>query len=160
MSETLSNLGTRQVEATEETNDAGQISSILTLSPIDGMELEVSNMGGAGFPVQFKLFDSNGDPLPLDTEVYVRWDAPHLDQPEVVSFKLSNIGTFNRLSIKEQQNTEYRDRTRIELKGRSLVVEDIEEMEIAINSSAVVDWSQGTEFYFDDKAVTVRSEEA
>ncbi|WP_435062395.1 hypothetical protein [Halobaculum sp. EA56] len=158
MSETLSNLGTRQVEATEQQNVAGQTTPILSFSPIDGMELEISNMGGAGFPVQFKLYDSNGDQLPLDTEVYVRWDAPHLDQPQVVSYKLSNIGTFRRLSIKEQQNEEYRDRTRIELKGTSLVVEDIEDVEIAINSSAVVDWSQGSEFYFDDKAVTVRSE--
>jgi len=156
MSETLSNLGTRQVESEEQTNVTGQTTPILGFSPIDGMVLAISNMGGAGFPVQMKLRDSNGDPLPLDTEVYVRWDAPHLDQPQVVSYKLSNIGTFRRLSIKEQQNEEYRDRTRVELKGRRLVVEDIETAEIAINSSEQVDWAN-SEFYFDDKAVNVTS---
>jgi len=156
MTETLSNLGTRQVEATEKTNVVDQPTSVLGFSPIDGMVLDISNMGGAGFPIQTKLRDANGDPLPLDTEVTFRWDAPHLDQPQVVSYKLSNIGTFRRLSIKEQQNEEYRDRTRVELKGSSLVIEDIESLEVFLESSEQIDWGN-SEFYFDDKAVTVRS---
>jgi len=156
MTETLSNLGTRQVEATEKTNVVDQPTSILAFSPIDGMELEISNMGGAGFPIQMKLRDANDDPLPLDTVVTFRWDAPHLDQPQVVSYKLSNIGTFRRLSIKEQQNNEYSDQTRIELKGSSLTVEHIESVEVFIESSEQIDWTY-SEFYFHDKAVTVRS---
>jgi len=156
MSETLSNIGTRQIEATEKENVADQPTSVLSFSPIDGMVLRISNMGGRGFPIQMKLRDLNNDPLPLDTVVTFRWDAPHLDQPQVVSYKLSNIGTFRRLSIKEQQNEEYRDRTRVELKGTALTVEDIESVEVFIDSSEVVDWTY-SEFYFDDKAVTVTS---
>lgn len=160
MSETLSNLGTRQVNATEKTNVANQPTSVLSLSPIDGMMFAVSNMGGRGFPVQMKLQDAAGDPLPLDTEVTFRWDAPHLDQPQVVTHKLSNLGTFRRLSITQQQNEEYRDRTRIELKDNAsrVVVEDIESLELFVDSSAVIDWSN-SEVYFDDKAVTVVSGE-
>jgi len=158
MSETLSNLGTRQVEATEQQNVANQATPILSFSPIDGMAIKISNMGGRGFPIQMKLRDANGDPLPLDTIVTFRWDAPHLDQPQVVSYKLSNIGTFRRLSIKEQQNEEYRDRTRIELKRLSLTVEHIESVEVVIDSSAVIDWTN-SEFYLDENAVDVYSGE-
>lgn len=155
---TLSNQGADKVDATERTNAVDQLTSILDFSPIDGMVLEISNLGGAGFPLALDLEDSNGDDLPQDTKVVIRYDAPHLDQPRVVSETLSNIQTYRTLSIKEQQNEEYIDQTRISLKGRALRVRDIDDVQIAIESDTQIDWAN-SRAYIDKRAVTVRSEE-
>jgi hypothetical protein len=159
MSQTLSNLGTDKVEAIEQTNVTGQRTPILSFTPIDGMMLALrgSSSGGVGIPIYAKLMDSNGDDLPLDTELVLRYDAPHLDQPKVVSHKLSNLRVYRGLSIKEQQNADYRDRTRIELKGSMLEVRDIDEVQIAINSSKEIDWSK-SRVYIDEQAAVVYSE--
>jgi hypothetical protein len=143
MSESLSNLGSQKVDATEETNVTGQMTSILGLSPVDGLMLVIMNraQGGAGIPMYAELKDSNGNDLPLDTEVVLRWDAPHLDQPMVVSETLRNIRPYRTLSLTDQQSDDYRDRTRIGLKGRALEVLDTQSVEVAINSSEQIDWS-------------------
>ena len=158
MSETLSNIGTSKVDAEEQTNDLGILSTILSFQPIDGMEMVVQNSVGGkrGIPIYAELKDSNGNDLPLDTVVAIRWDAPHLDQPKIVSYKLDNIRQYRTLSIKEQQSEDYRERTRQELKGSSLTVEDNEEMQVAVKSSEEIDWSNST-LYVDENAVTVRS---
>jgi hypothetical protein len=154
MSETLSNLGTKKVEATERQNAPGQLTSILDFSPTDGMVFELETL----FALALKLRDSNDNQLPQDTTVTVRYDAPHYDQPKIVSFPLENIQVFRTLSIKEQQEEDYRDRTRIELKGQSLTVRDVDTMEIAIESDTKVDWSN-SRLYIDKDAVSVHSEE-
>lgn len=158
MAETLSNLGTSKVDAEEQTNVTGQMTAILAFSPIDGMKMDVSNIvdGQTGVPVYLNLKDSAGNDLPMDTELTVRWDAPHLDQPQVVAFTLSNIRQYRTLSIKDQQNEDYRDRTRVELKGAELTVEDTEEMQIAIECSDQIDWAN-SEAYVDENAVSVHS---
>lgn len=158
MPETLSNLGTKKVDATQENNVTGQMTSILAFSPNDGLEMEVDAIvgGQSGIPIYAQLQNTAGDDLPLDTELTIRFDAPILDQPQVVAFTLGNIRQYRNLSIKEQQNEDYRDRTRIELKGSSLVVEDNEEMQIAVESSEQIDWAN-SQVYIDEKAVTVRS---
>lgn len=156
MPETLSNLGTSKVSATEETNVTGQMTPILTLSPDDGLQMIIDNQGGRGVPVYASLQDSGGNDLPLDTNLTLRWNANHLDQAQVVAFTLDNIRQYRTLSIKDQQNEEYRERTRIRLKGPELVVEDIEELEVAVESSAQIDWSN-SQLYIDENAVTVQS---
>ncbi|WP_435119096.1 hypothetical protein [Halolamina sp. C58] len=158
MPETLSNLGTSKVDAEERENVTGQMTEILALSPNDGLRLILSNIvdGMEGIPIYANLVGQDGDPLPLDTKLVLRWDAPHLDQPQVVSFALDNIRQYRTLSIKEQQNEDFRDRTRNELKGRTLTVEDNEEVQVAVLSSEVIDWA-ASEVYIDENAVTVRS---
>lgn len=154
MSETLSNLGTAKVEATERQNAPGQLTSILDFSPVDGMVLEVRTL----FALAMKLRDSNGDQLPQDTKVVIRYDAPKFDQPQVVSFPLEHIQIYRTLSIKEQQEEDYRDRTLVELKGESLTTRDIDTMEIAIDCDTQIDWSN-SRLYIDKNSVSVYSEE-
>lgn len=156
--ETLSNLGTPKVDAEQKTNVTGQMTDVLTFSPIDGLRLTLDNIvnGETGIPIYLDLKDGNGDDLPLDTTLTLRFDAPHLDQTQVVAYSLSNIRQYVNLSIKDQQNADYRDRTRISLKGRSLIVEDTESVSISIKSDTQIDWSQ-SQAYIDTDAATVDS---
>ncbi len=156
MAETLSNLGTEKVEAEEMTNVPGQMTDILAFSPIDSILLILSNRGG-GIPFQLDLRDENGDPLPLDTKLEIVYDAPHFQRPQTVSETLGNIGTYNRLSIKEQQNEDYVEQTRISLNGNRLEVRDIDTVSVAIESSEVIDWSN-SRAYVDKDNVTTRQE--
>ena len=157
MSETLSNQGTDKVTATEQTNVTGQMTPILGFSPNDGLLLTIR--GGIGIPLVMDLRDPNGDQLPLDTKVRVEYDAPHLDTRQVVSETLSNIQAWRTLSVKEQQNEEYRDRTRVGLKDgyKAVEVRDIDELALSVESSKVVDWSQ-SRVYVDKDHTTVSAE--
>jgi len=156
MAETLSNLGTEKVDAVEKTNVPGQMTDILAFQPIDGMHLTLSNRGG-GIPFQMDLRDANDDPLPLDTNLEIVYDAPHLQRPKTVSETLGNIGTYNRLSIKEQQNEDYVEQTRIELNGAKLEIRAIDWVSVAVNSSEEIDWSN-SRVYVDKDNVTTRQE--
>ena len=156
MAETLSNLGTPKVDAEEKANVPGQMTNILEFQPIDGMVLTLSNNGG-GIPFQMDLRDANDDPLPLDTNLEIVYDAPHLQRPQTVSESLANIGTYNRLSISQQQNEDYVEQTRISLNGRELVVRDIDIAAVAIESSEQIDWSN-SRIYVDKDNVTTRQE--
>jgi len=156
MSETLSNLGTEKVEAAEETNVPGQMTDILAFSPIDGIHLTLHNRGG-GIPIQLDLRDANDDPLPLDTKLEIVYDAPHLQRPQTVSETLGNIGTYNRLSIKEQQNEDYIEQTRIALNGGKLEIRSIDEVSIAVLSSEQIDWSN-SRAYVAKENVSTRQE--
>jgi len=143
MSESLTNLGSQNVDATEQTNVTGEMTPILKLSPIDGLMLVLAQRaaGESGIPMYGVLKDSNGNDLPLDTELVLRWDAPGKTQPDVVSEKLENIRPWRTLSLTKQQNTDYEDQTRINLNGRKLEVLDIQNLEVAIRSSKEIDWS-------------------
>jgi len=160
MSESLTNLGSEKVDATEKTNTTGKLDAILTWSPVDGLSIVLSNavLGGAGIPVYAKLQDSNGDDLPRDTELVFQWNTPSRDQPMIVSEKLSNIRQYRTLSLTEQQNEEYREQTRVPLKGNALEVMDFETVSVAINSSAQVDWSN-SRVEVDRRAVNVVAED-
>jgi hypothetical protein len=158
MGESLTNLGSQRVTATENTNVTGQLTSILDLEPVDGLRLVLSNLvyGGAGIPIYAVLQDSGGNDLPLDTELALRWYTPSLDQPQVVSEIRRNIRPYRTLTLNEQQNEEYREQVRTELKNSAseLVVTDIERLEVAINSSAQIDWAN-SRLAFDRKAVDI-----
>lgn len=142
MAESLTNMGSQNVDAEELTNTAGKMDPILRLSPVDGLMLILSQRarGESGIPLYMELKDSNGNDLPLDTELVLRWDAPGKTQPEVVSEKFDNIRPWRTLSLSDQQNTDYEDQVRISLNGRELQVLDIQNFELAIRSSEVVDW--------------------
>jgi hypothetical protein len=152
----LTNLGGQKYTATEETNQVDRRDTILAFSPNDGLLLQVRNSIAAGVPVYLKLRDSNDDPLPLDTELTFRFDAPQLDSPVVVSEILSNIRTYRQLSLTEQQNDEYIDQVAIEFEGLGVDVSQIEELELAIESSAQIDWTY-SEAELDRKAVEIVS---
>lgn len=157
MGQSLTNLGSQKVDATEETNVTGQRTGIIEWQPKDGLVLEIRNIVAGGVPVYMKLRDSNGDELPRDTEVTVRFDAPRLDSPSVVSEVITNIGVWNRLTLSEQQNEEYERQVTVDLEGRGLRVTDIETVEIAVDSSVQVDWAN-SQVEIDRQAVNIVSE--
>lgn len=150
----ITNLGTEDVEATEKTNDTGRMTEILEFSPIDGLVLQIMNKGG---DVDFfaKLRDSNDELLPNDTELVFRFNGPSLDQPMHVSEKLTNIGVWNRLTLAQQQDEEYSDRIGIQFDGRGVAATQIETVEIAIKSSAQIDWDNSQVEIDRDNARTV-----
>lgn len=158
MADLLSNLGTAKVNATQKTNDTGTMDSILEFVPIDGMLLRLLSRNG-GPPIYLDLRDANGDPLPQDTEVSITYDRPEFDEPVRISQTLSNISTYNRLTIQQQQNEEYRERTRIPFKDRyeAVGVRDLDRLNIAINSSTQIDWANSSA-YVDGVNWTVVSE--
>lgn len=147
MADLLSNLGTTKVNTTEKTNETGSMDEILTFSPIEGMILRFI-AGNGGPPLYLDLRDSNGDPLPQDTELALTYDRPEFDEPMRVTQTLSNISTYNRLSIQEQQNEEYRERTRVPFKDRfsAVGVRNIDVFGLAINSSEQIDWTQSSAY--------------
>ena len=156
MTETLSNLGTEKVDTVEKTNVPGQMTDILAFQPIDGIHPTLHNRGG-GIPFQMDLRDANDDPLPLDTKLEIVYDAPHLKRPQTVSETLANIGTYNRLSIKEQQNEDYIEQTRIGLSGAKLEIRSIDWVSIAVNTSEEIDWAN-SRVYMAKENVSTRQE--
>lgn len=153
--------------ATEETNVTGQMTPILGVSPDQGLTLIFRGMVAAGsdkgIPIYADLQDSNGDPLPEDTEIALRYDAPGLDQPEVVSFPWDHIRPYRSLTINEQMDEDkYLDRTKHVLKNTDQALErgevpavnvrDIDELQVAAESSAQIDWTN-SKLYFDRNAV-------
>ncbi|UWG46580.1 VP7/VP16-like Major capsid protein [Halanaeroarchaeum sp. HSR-CO] len=153
--------------ADERTNVTGQMTPILGVSPDEGLALIIRGMVAAGsdrgIPIFADLQDSNGDPLPEDTEIALRYDAPGLDQPQVVSFIWDHIRPYRSLSINEQMDEDkYLDQTKHVLKNTDQAlrkgevpqvnVRDIDELQVAINSSVQIDWSN-SKLYFDRNAV-------
>lgn len=153
MSKTLSNISTI---ATEETNTTGELTSILTVTPDDGTNLvlrgAVPRGDQVGIPIFAKLKDSAGDDLPQDTTIALRYEDPLMDSPQVVSFPQDHIRPYNSLSIQDQQNEEFIDSVKHELKGQALVVDDVDVLEVAIESSEQIDWAN-SQLTFADNAV-------
>lgn len=158
MTESLSNLGSSKVDATEKTNVTDQMTAIVRWQPKDGLKLVVRNLNRAGIPLYALFRDGADNDLPLDTEIAFRWESPADDQPTIVSEKLSNIRPWRQLSLKDQQNEEYRRQVHIDLNGQGVETTDVEYFEIAIKSSAQIDWSNA-QVEIDRKAVDVVSGE-
>lgn len=132
-------------DATERTNIPGTTSPILEISPDNGLLYEILNAAARGsepgVPVYAKLYDSNGDLLPLGTSLRFEFEAPGDDERNKVSEVRDNIQPYNTLSISEQQDEEFIDAVKIPLLGRMLRVRDIDSFYVSINSSEEIDWS-------------------
>lgn len=143
MSKPLSNISD---EATQQQNTAGVMSPILELQPEDGLAWVINdrvNRGSeVGIPIIGGFYDSNGDPLPQDTNVALQFEAPNDDDAVTVTEPYKHIRDYLTLDIKDQQNEEYIDSIKHVLKGSQLVVEDVDRLYLSINSSEVIDWSQ------------------
>ena len=142
---------------TEMQNTPGVMTPILEISPEDGTTLVIENFvqrgdQTRGVPVFAEFFDSNGDPLPKGTEVKITFEGPADDDRQTVSVPRKNIRPYNGLSIQDQQNEEYIDRVKHVLKGKALVIEDVDTAYVEIESSAQVDWSQGSRLQFAEAA--------
>lgn len=154
MGRNLSNISTI---ATEETNIPGVLDPILRIEPKDGTRLVfrpgVARGSESGIPIYAELKDSNGDDLPQDTTIALRYKAPTDDDPQTVSEPKTNIRTYQTLDLKDQQNEEYIDGVKHELKGSPPhVVRDVDEFFVSINSSVEIDWSK-SQINIEEKAV-------
>ena len=168
MTKQLSNQTSRDIAATEKTNVTGVMSPALTFTPNDGLALVLKGLVASGqergIPIFMDLRDSNGDPLPEDTEIAFQYEAPRMDQPQTVTHPIDHIRPWNSLTLNEQQDEEYIDRTKIELKNTeealaegetpTLNVRDIDRLHFSINSSTEIDWGQ-SRFYIFRNAVRV-----
>jgi len=157
MGKSLSHLSS---EVTQQQNTAGVTTPILEIDPEDGTLLRLLNRvatGSAeGLPLIMKLFDDAGNQLPADTELILQVQRPTDDEPISVSVKEDNIAAWNGLSTAEQRNEENIDSVKVELKGSRINIRDRDTAYLAINSSEVVDWSQGSEVYFMREGVQER----
>lgn len=141
-------------------------SPILEISPERGNFLrffnEVAQGEAAGIPLYFKLRDSNGDPLPVNTTVYLEIEVSGMDKEMVVSEKVKSTSQFRTLSLEEQRSKDNVDATKFVLKypdaapqsGNApyIDVRDIDALYVTIDSAVQVDWSE-SEFYFESDAV-------
>lgn len=154
MGRNLSNISTI---ATEETNTTGVLDPILKIEPKDGTRLVfkpgVARGSEMGIPIYAELKDSNDDDLPQDTTIALQYEAPTDDNRSTVSEPKTNIRTYRTLSLKDQQNEDYTDSVKHELKGTPPhIVRDVDEFYVSIESSAQIDWSN-SQLNFEEKAV-------
>jgi hypothetical protein len=142
---------------TTETNTAGQRTPILEISPKDGVGVVIHNsvdvgQKRAGFPIYADLRDSAGDQISLDSEIAIGYESPTDDSIQVVSIPLSNISTYRKKTIQQQQNRENVDSVKHELKGPKLEVRDIDTAYLLLDSVDQIDHAQ-SEIYIDSDAV-------
>ncbi|WP_256299917.1 hypothetical protein [Haloarchaeobius salinus] len=142
---------------TTQQNTPGQLTPVLEIQPEDGVGLVIHNRVDVGqkvkgFPIYADLRAGSGDPLPLDSRVAIGYESPTDDSLQVVSVPMSNISTYRKKSIKDQQNRENVDSVKHELKSSRLEVRDIDTAYLLIESSEVIDHT-GSEVYIDSDAV-------
>ncbi|MDS0280627.1 hypothetical protein [Haloarcula onubensis] len=141
-------------------------SPILEVSPERGTFLRFLNavIKGTvqGIPLYLKLRDSNGDPLPVNTEIKLELQVAGMDKEMVVSETMKSIDQYQTLSLSEQRNTDNIDSTKFTLQypdaapesgpAPKVDVRDIDAFYVTIESAVQVDWSQ-SEAYFDSDYV-------
>lgn len=143
--------------ATQRTNTAGELTPILEIDPEDGTMLSFLNRvaqgDASGIPMYGKLFDTNGNDLPVDTTVVLTAEQPGDARSTPVSVKEDNISPYINNSISNQPDADHIDSVKIELKGKAVNVRDVDTFYVEIQSSKAIDWSQGSELYFEREAV-------
>ncbi|MDZ7850068.1 MAG: hypothetical protein U5K70_04380 [Halodesulfurarchaeum sp.] len=120
MTKQLSNKTSTEVEATENEHHGRPVADpdVLPDGRARARHLGMVSSGSArGFPIAADLRRADGQTLPDDTVLAFQYEAPGMDQPQVVTFKLDHIRPFNALSLNEQQDEEYIDRTKVQLKN-------------------------------------------
>lgn len=147
MGKSLSHLSN---EATQATNDTGNLTPILEIQPDSGTFLRFENrvpQGSApGLPVIMDLRDAGDNPLPTDTKLLFRVERPEDDQPNPVTVAEYNIAAWNQLTTEQQRDTDHIDSAKVELKSSRFNVRDTDILTVDIESSAAIDWAN-SEFY-------------
>ncbi|MEA5388342.1 hypothetical protein VB779_15720 [Haloarculaceae archaeon H-GB11] len=141
-------------------------SPILEVVPDQGTFLRFLNRVAKGdeqgIPIYAKLKDSNGDPLPVNTSLYMEIQVAGMTTTMKVSEVVKSIDQYQTLSISEQRNADNVDATKLILQAPETAdesgavphvdVRDIDALYLTAESSAKVDWSN-SELYFDSNAV-------
>jgi len=155
-------------EATERQNQAGLMTPILELSPEEGLGLLIKGMVNSGeetgLPIFGRFYNQNGNLMARQTSLALQFEAPGADDRDTISFPMSNIRAYRKLSINEQQHPDHIDRVKHVLKGTdAALAEDntpavrfdhTESVYLAAESPDVIDWSHpDTAVFFDRNAV-------
>jgi hypothetical protein len=155
-------------EATEKENTAGQEDPILTIQPEDGTGLVIKGMvekgSGKGFPLFGSFYNQNGDPIDARSELSMKYETPGADDRKTVTFPLTNLSSYNSLSIPEQQDAEKIDQVKHVIKGtdRALAnnsmpkigIGHLDKLHLVLDSEDVIDWDHPkTKVYFARQAV-------
>lgn len=152
---------------TREENAAGHMTPIVVHEPPRGTKMQLQNAVQRGqrtwgVPVTAKLYDSNGDLLPIDSEFRFEVLTAGSSDPIAVSRDVEDISTWNNLTVAEQGNTDHIDATKVELaepedrggdRLQAVTWRDIDQFRVSLLSSEVVDWTQGSQLSIDPSAV-------
>jgi len=113
-----------------------------------------------GLPIYLKLRDSNGDLLPVNTEIKLELEVAGMDKEMVVSEIMKSIDQYRTLDLSEQRNTDNIDSTKFTLQfpdaapqsgpAPKVDVRDIDTLYVTIDSAVKVDWSQSELFIDSD----------
>lgn len=152
--ETLSNAHKYAEELTVEANE---LEPFLAFQPEDGVRLQIRNLiegGDVGVPIYARFRDANNDPLPINSTLTWMGRKPGDEQWTVIGKTRDNIQPWVTLSLAEQQNSDNAGATVLALNGGQGAVHgvsDVEEIALAVESSAALDWAN-TQVYLDNKA--------
>jgi hypothetical protein len=142
--------------ATKKDNVTGDVfDEILTIEVPQAQAYKILT----GTPMIAKLYDSNGDELPPDTEIILGVEVPGKHKSKELAYL--EYGMFADLSVSEQSNAENQEQIKIEfdqqdLKGRNgLRFLPNMIITIEIQSSAVIDWTHNSIVRFKAKEVSV-----
>jgi hypothetical protein len=155
MSKSLSNISE---EATEETNTAGTLTPILTVTAGDGTKLILDALGSrrgseSGIPIRGKLRSAQGTQMPRDTSFGLAYKGPTDDDFSLVSELWDNIEDIRLLTLTEQTDEEYIDALKVKVKGGNEIhITDNGTFAVVVNSSAVIDWTY-SRLSFNENAV-------
>lgn len=141
-------------------------SPILEVSPERGTFLRFLNavIKGTvqGIPIYMQLRDSNGDLLPVNTEIKLELEVAGMDKEMVVSETMKSTDQYRTLSVSEQRDTDNIDSTKFTLQYPDAApqsgptpkvdVRDIDALYVTIDSAVQVDWSQSV-LYIDSDYV-------
>lgn len=145
--------------STELQNAAGVRTPILEVQPRDGTQLVITEDGDSrgqvpGIPIFAELQDSGGNDLPRDTKIALAVEVPGSDERVLVSELKDNIGSYRRLSLNEQTDTEKIDSVKFDVRGGdALRLSDDDRLFVVIESSAQIDYAN-SRVEFSRNAVT------
>jgi hypothetical protein len=149
------------------TNVTGQLTPVAEISPERGLYTKIRNhvsMGSKiGVPIYGDFRDSNGDPLPTNTEMAIAIKPLGEDQRLLVSDTVDNISYWNQNSITTQRDEENIDSVKVPLKyppgvnneGRpdAININGVDTGYLLMDSAAELDWTE-SEFHVEGEAVT------
>ncbi|WP_058365750.1 hypothetical protein [Haloparvum sedimenti] len=114
-----------------------------------------------GVPIYMDLRDSNGDPLPTNTEVEIEIERAGA-KDTLLYGKLEQISHYNQSTISEQRNVDNVDAAKVVLEYPDSApqsgpvshvdIRDVDDAFISIDSAAEIDWNN-SEIYVDSSAV-------
>lgn len=150
---------------TAESQTVGVFDPVFRVDPNDGTLVRLMNAvatGAApGVPIYMDLQDGGGAQLADNTELRLVLDVAGQPQNLVVSEVITNIGSWNRLTLSEQQNEDNIDAVKVELEEpgsdqnvSQVRFRDVDQLRLELNGPDQFDPANST-IIIDKDAVSV-----